>query len=59
MSKERFRLVQDDDCHWYVIPANRLEEWNEFLMDAGDVPDFADPVGGAPFLVSFFDPVWE
>lgn len=27
---QRFMLVQDDDCHWYMIPADKQVEWNEF-----------------------------
>jgi len=24
---QRYFFAQDDDCHWYMIPADRREEW--------------------------------
>ena len=40
MSFQKVRIVQDDDCHWYVIPNELLEEFrkdemNEELIDSG------------------------
>lgn len=61
-------LLRDDDCHWYVVPVERVAEFHrieQLLTDywAGDaessVPEFADfpdwavRVGGAPSLVEF------
>lgn len=60
---ERFCLVRDNDAHWYVIPADRQEDWDAWLglgeddQAAWDAPDFARPVGGAPSLVTFTNPV--
>lgn len=66
----RYCLIQDDDSHWYVCPADRVEEaqaafaavaayWGarEYVGEAPDVPDWCQPVGGAPSLVTFTDPV--
>lgn len=25
---QRFRLVQDDSCHWYAIPADKRQEFD-------------------------------
>jgi hypothetical protein len=25
---DRFQFVQDDSCHWYAIPAGKLDEFN-------------------------------
>ena len=30
MAREMFRLIQDDDCHWYVIPVgfeDKFYQW--------------------------------
>lgn len=58
-------LVQDNDSHWYVIPAGKKEEaWTYFdeidrLWDDQDQwperPSFLDEVGGSPSLVYFTD----
>lgn len=38
-------LVQDDACHWYMIPADHEESWHSFLEDPDmaykDVPEWA------------------
>ena len=56
----KFMLTQDDDCHWYVIPSDKSEEFWAWVkaMDGGDLPDSDAPewlqeVGGAPSLVTF------
>jgi hypothetical protein len=39
MSCERFRFVQDDSCHWYVIPAdkkNAFIAWVVYMSDEGE-----------------------
>jgi hypothetical protein len=53
-------LVTDNDSHWYVIPAARQDHWdanaqNDFTGEEGpgEIPDYAEPVGGAPSLVEF------
>ena len=60
-------LVEDDDGHWYVCPAEREAEfsaWEEAVRayyddedEEGDgpppEPDFLEKVGGAPSLVRF------
>lgn len=47
-------LVQDDDCHWYVIPHKNLEEWSLWARDEClTLPDWAASVGGNPSLVIF------
>lgn len=55
----RFCLVEDTDCHWYVIPAERVSEWNRFAAfsddEDSDAPDWARRVPGSPSLVTFND----
>lgn len=52
-----FMLVQDDSSHWYVIPTATLAHWTAWLdsdsAQLGDVPDYAEQVGGSPALVQF------
>ena len=52
--KERYCLVSDDDGHWAVIPAYRIDEFYDWLDTVGEEePDWIDWVGGAPSLVTF------
>jgi len=30
-SENRYRLVQDDSSHWYCVPADQLEQFNDLL----------------------------
>lgn len=59
MAEKRFVMVQDGDCHWYVIPADRQADWSRWEdLDEDDpasweAPDWAERVGGAPSLVEF------
>lgn len=50
-------LVEDDSCHWYVIPSDRESDWYawEETEDAelGELPDYAVKVRGSPSLVVF------
>lgn len=43
--KTRYRVVMDNDGHHYLIPADKDEEWDEFLDLEGeaawDVPEWA------------------
>ncbi len=43
-------LVQDQDCHWYLIPSEKRDDWNEFCEsdDYGyiDTPDYAKEIDG-------------
>lgn len=57
--ENEFRVVQDGDAHWYVIPADREEEWGDFCSldpddeEAWNVPEWADAIGGSPSNVVF------
>jgi hypothetical protein len=52
-------LVQDNDCHWFVIPAKKERLWSEWVaVDSEDErswtpPGFAVEVGGSPSRVKF------
>jgi hypothetical protein len=59
VAKQRYMLVQDMDCHWFVIPVELEDEWLEWVEsdDAmSDAPKGAIEVGGAPQCVTFTDP---
>ncbi len=62
MDNTRFCLVTDNDCHWFIIPADKRDEWNEWCdIDsdderAWDAPDFARDLGGSPSSVTFENP---
>ena len=54
---KRYVLSQDSDCHWYVVPAEKLGDFEQWTAsDSWDMPVYAIQVGGAPSLVSFTDP---
>lgn len=53
-------LTTDNDGHWYVIPVARSDHWDACALQnfegeegCGEIPDYADPVGGSPGLVRF------
>lgn len=49
---ETYCLVEDDSCHWYVIPYIKKGLWYEFLdsedCENGNVPEWADELDGGP-----------
>ena len=55
------RFVQDDDCHWYLIPAelyNKFRPWEEYMCDEEgtieyDGPDFGQYEIGSPEFFLF------
>lgn len=54
-SENGFFLSQDDDSHWYIIPIERQQEWDNWraMNDDFSVPPYAIPVNGAPRRVVF------
>ncbi len=65
---QRYRLVCDDDSHWYVVPVDRVSEFNKLCAAAYAADEFEKEfndkfgdmaIGGAPCLVSFTDPKAE
>jgi hypothetical protein len=60
-NRKKYILCQDDDCHWYLIPADKKEEWNEWLdvVQEGDsLPKYAQAVDG-PHRLTFENPIEE
>lgn len=59
----KYMLVQDNDSHWYVIPAQHKIAWDAFCeIDSDDPaawtpPAWAQQVGGSYTLVTFENPV--
>lgn len=55
----RYVLVQDKSFFWYVIPADKREDWNTWTELPEDdergweAPDYAKEVGGGPSRVTF------
>lgn len=64
-SPERFFLSTDGDGHWFIVPVAKRDEWYEWAnIDSDDErswesPEFAQPVGGSPSMVSFTDPIGD
>jgi hypothetical protein len=54
-----YRLAQDNDAHWYVIPVDKTEEFNAWCaLDDEDengwvAPYYTIPVCGSYSLVEF------
>lgn len=59
---ERFYLTQDNDCHWYVVPELKRQEWEAWLeIDdddeaAWEAPEWALRTYGSPSVVTFEAP---
>jgi len=51
----RYTLACNQDCHWYVIPASRVHDFELWWEEDEDrePPDWADRVEGDPGLVTF------
>lgn len=62
--KQKYILGQDNSCHWYILPAEKGDEWMEWLsIDEDDerswaVPDFAKAIDGWHRL-TFENPIEE
>lgn len=58
-------LDQDSSCHWYIIPVDKREEWNEWSNineddpRAWDAPEWAKMLGGGISQVEFLLPEGE
>lgn len=65
----RYRLARDDDSHWYYIPADKVDEWNQYVESSSRywrernydaetyaLPEWARPIGGSPTSLTFTDP---
>ena len=65
--KTEYILITDNDGHWFVIPADKQDEWWSYLIavdaagnpsddnppDYPQEPEWVEQVGGAPLLVRF------
>jgi hypothetical protein len=55
----RYFLDRDNDGHWYLVPADKRDEWDAWTdLDpddeaSWDVPEWAMSLGYAPSLVTF------
>jgi hypothetical protein len=55
----RYVLTRDDDCHWYVIPADKTEAWDKLIYETDDDPEALDwvyRIGGDPSQITFENP---
>lgn len=52
-----YMITSDNDGHYYVIPVDKTEEWDEFCESPDyenvELPDYADEIGGCSTLVHF------
>jgi hypothetical protein len=61
LAEQRWFFEQDNDCHWYMIPAERRAEWDAWCdipsddERAWEAPEFAKRIGG-PSSFTFIDP---
>ena len=52
MKQTLYTEVTDNSCHHYLIPYDRLEEWDKFMEipeddeRSWDVPEFAERIDG-------------
>jgi len=43
-NQQKYTLVQDNDCHWYIIPVEKNKEWDEWLeIDSDDERGWTPP----------------
>lgn len=60
--KQRYFLGQDSSCHWYLVPEDKRDSWNNWSdLDEDDkaswnCPQYAIPLGGGPQCLTFTDP---
>jgi hypothetical protein len=65
MNEKRYFLDRDSDGHWYLVPADKRKEWNNWMNipeddeASWDVPLFATVLGHHPALLTFTDPKEE
>lgn len=54
----KYFLAKDDDCHWYLVEADKRGQWNSWL-EAGyeDVPSFARELQGHVSNIEFENPI--
>lgn len=56
----KYFLSQDQDCHWYLIPAEFRADWERWTElppeddEAWSVPVYAEMLGGGPDDLEFF-----
>ncbi len=62
--KRYFLASTDDNRHWYIVQADKRDEWAQWLAlpatddNAWCVPDFATPLDGTPSHVTFENPIY-
>lgn len=60
-TSERYTIVSDDDGHDFVIPADKVDDWHEYMksdyFDDTNERDYARYINGALTRLTFTDPV--
>ncbi len=56
----RYRMIQDEDCHWYVIRTDQVAEFNLWQdamarCEKWDGFDFSESQVNGPHMVSFLE----
>jgi hypothetical protein len=56
----KYRLVQDEDCHWYCIPVSLVTKFKDALYSESE--DFIEQFGeyrvDSPKAIEFEKPGW-
>lgn len=54
-SAQRYRLMSDDDDHYYFVPVGREKAFNDMVESGTYEPEF-ESIGCCPNCYSFTDP---
>lgn len=64
MQNERYYLTSDEDGHWFVVPLDSKNIWENYLEEIYkrcnygiSLPDGVMKVGRSPSLVTFENPI--
>jgi hypothetical protein len=55
-NRQKYILTTDNDCHWYLIPTEKYDQWNTWLESEDEetcwnVPSFAKAVDGPHSII--------
>ncbi len=56
MNKKRYLINNDDDGHWYIMPEDQLEAFNNYVYEDGPEPPGLLRLSGHPNNVTFETP---
>ena len=59
MNNKEYFLDNDDSGHWYIVPLEKLSEWNEWVETESEdslAPDYVKKLGCHPRYLAFQAP---